>query len=1025
MQQRKPSLLFDLQSLQNGSSTRGIGRYTREHLRGLLGAADFPFELHCSLDLTYERQAGEVLGEFADRLAADRLHGYRYPAGLWSAFPTNEPETVLREELVRLHVEAMAPDVVHVPSLFEGAVEACASLGRIARARGSLTSCLVHDLIPLVMSDCYLSDPRVRDWYQHKVSQLREFDVLLANSQSSKDDAVRLLDLDPERVHVIYAGYSEIFRPAPDSAAARARLVKRFGLAGRYVLYTGNNDYRKNTRGAIAGFAAVPPSLRQGMKLVLNQAEQVDELRQFAQQCDLEADAIVVTGYVTDAELVDLYACCNAFVFPSLYEGFGLPVVEAMACGAPVVVGDNSSLKEIMALDEARFDASSPLAIAAALQRVLVNDGWRSHLQRYGLEQVKSFSWQRTAQLSIAAWQAALERRESRRAGYNGHSKVAIVFADSLPVEAIGGWVDRISLFGRTNSVEIASRDTGQWPAYMQVQAFPEQPLVSDLGLDLVLALHCSADGATVHGLAFPGERAGQVHAQWSALRALLAQGQMPAHDHALPELIAECLGVLEAGPQPVPLAAAIAPMLRRVPVQSLGDAAQPHTALDWAEAVRAKYAPLSSAGVATLLKPTLSTRSSSFADAIYESLCSVGNFGAPRRVLIDMSEMARIDYGTGIQRVVRNLVRELCSRNAEGRVLFLPVYHEGERIRSAHMLVKKTLGVECPAFDEAEGIRSRDMLFLADSAWVGPERFLPSIGKVRRNGGEVAVFFHDIIPLRFPQTCGDGMPGAFRAWTEFAVRHADVFVCNSRTTAEDLSAWIAESGSEHRANYRIGYVHLGSDVMEVGMDSEIRPSISALFEAGTRTFLAVGTMEPRKDYRTILKAFETAWTDGLQANLLIIGKDGWGSEELVAAIRNSPQFGKRLFWPEKVNNAELDLAYRSANGLIQASLSEGFGLPIVEAARHGTPLLLSDIAVFREIAGEHAAYFPVGDSAALAALLQGPELAGCGLLAARILSWRDYGRELRALLLQGAWLQPAGAERLVSPPPQEQKADV
>ncbi len=1007
MQQRKPSLLFDLQSLQNGSNTRGIGRYTREHLRGLLGAADLPFDLHCSLDLTYERQAGDVLGEFAGRIAADRLHGYRYPAGLWSAFPTSEPEATLREELVRLHVEAMAPDIVHVPSLFEGAVEPCASLGRMARTRGSLTSCLVHDLIPLVMSDRYLSDPRIRDWYRHKVAQLREFDVLLANSQSSKDDAVRLLDLDPERVHVIYAGYSEVFQPSPDIAAARARLAKRFGLVERYVLYTGNNDYRKNTRGAIAGFAAVPQAQRQRLKLVLNQAEQAEELRQFAQQCDLENDALVVTGYVTDAELVDLYTCCSAFVFPSLYEGFGLPVVEAMACGAPVVVGDNSSLKEIVALDEARFDATSPLAIAAALQRVLGDDAWRSQLQRYGLERVKDFSWRRTAQLSIAAWQAALERRESGRGGNEGHSKVAIVVADTLPAETIGGWVERISLFGRTNSVEIASRDAGQWPTYMHVQAFPEQPLASDLGLDVVVALHGSADGTTIRGLAFPGERAGQVHAQWPGLYALLAQGQLPAHDHALPELISDCLGVMEAGSQPAKLAMAVAPMLRRVPVQSLGGAAQPGTAIDWAEAVRAHYAHLSSAGVAALLKPTLSARSASIVDGIYESLCSVGRFGSPQRVLIDMSEMARVDYGTGIQRVVRNLVRELCARNADGRMLFVPVYHEGERIRSAHLLVKKTLGVECPAFDEVEGIRSRDMLFLADSAWVGPERFLPSIGKVRRNGGELAVFFHDIIPLRFPETCGEGMPPAFRAWTEFAVRHADMFVCNSRTTAEDLRAWIAENGVEHRANHRIGYVHLGSDVMEVGMDSEIRPSISALFEAGTRTFLAVGTMEPRKDYRTILSAFEAGWAAGLEANLLIVGKDGWGSEELVAAIRNSPQFGKRLFWPEKVNNAELDLAYRSTHGLIQASLSEGFGLPIVEAARHGTPLLLSDIAVFREIAGEHAAYFPVGDSAALAALLRVPELAGCGPLAGRILSWRDYGRELRSLLLQGSWLQP------------------
>lgn len=1004
MDHRKLSLLFDLQSLQNGSSTRGIGRYTREHLRALAAHPESPFELHCSVDLTYQTQAEEVLAEVSCLVSSDRLHGYRYPSGLWKSYPTQEPETVFAEELIRLHVESMAPSVVHVPSLFEGAVEQCASLGRIARARGSVSSCLLHDLIPLVMSDRYLAEWRIREWYEHKISQLREFDVLLANSESSRRDAINLLDVDPERVHVVYAGYSAGFRPPAEADAARARLSHRFGLSSPFVLYTGNNDYRKNTRGAISGFAAIPRAARKGLTLVLNQTESEQELRRFAQQCGLETESLMLTGYVTDSELTDLYACCQAFVFPSRYEGFGLPVIEAMACGAPVLVGDNSSLKEIVELDEARFDADSTQAMAAAMQRVLDDDGWRNQLREYGLRRARVFSWKRTAELSIHAWRTAIERRDRAAHMHDSSSKIAIVMPERVAPGTAKHWVDRVSLFLRSGNIELASSDPGQWPAYMHVQRFPGEPLSVDAGLDLIILLHVGGEGMVMRGLAFPGTSEPRLRDQWPGLSRLLSQAVLPVRNQALPELLSECLGVLDACQDGPDIVAAIAPMLRRSPLVVKVADVDPGTALEWIEGMRARYASISTANVVGLLRPCMPPMARSIAFAVQEALVSAGSFGGVRRVLIDMSELARVDYGTGIQRVVRNLVRELCLRNTEGRLLFVPIYHEGETIRSAHALVKRMLGVDCPLFDEAEGIRPRDLLFLADSAWVSPQRFLRTIGQVRRHGGEVAIFYHDIIPLRFPHTCGEGMAQAFRTWTEFAVAQADLFICNSRTTADDLASWIEENQPPRRHSQRFGFVHLGSDVVEPHGESGVRDEVKHLFAADQRTFIAVGTLEPRKDYATILKAFETAWDCGLRANLLIIGKNGWGSDALVARIRESRHFNHRLFWPEKVSNDELDLAYRSAAGLVQASVSEGFGLPIVEAARYGTPLLLSDIDVFREIADVHARYFPVHDAAALSALLSDLNPARSDALAASVLSWQDYGHHLRDLLLQGPW---------------------
>lgn len=1000
MEIRKPSLLFDLQSLQNGSRTRGIGRYTREHLLALLALQDSPFALNGLFDLTYQAQAEQVLADFSGLMPPDRLHGYRYPDGLWHPYPTTEDNTCFVEELVRLHVENLAPEIVHVPSLFEGMVEPCAGLGRLARVRGSLTSCLVHDLIPLVMEERYLTDVRIRQWYLHKSSQLREFDVLLANSETSKRDAVRLLGVDPERVHVVYAGYPDLFRCPPDPAEARVRLAQRFGLHAPFVLYTGNNDYRKNTRGAIAGFAELPRELRQGMVLVLNQTEAEVELRAFARQCGLDGGSLVLTGYVSDAELVDLYACCEAFVFPSLYEGFGLPVVEAMACGAPVVVGDNSSLAEIVEPAEARFDAHDFGAIGACLRRVLEDQDWRRQLREYGLKRVKDFSWRRTAELSVAAWQRALERTSERPARHAARMAIAMPAVDDAGAAA--RWAELVARLSRDGATAVVSESVGNWPAHLQTGLIPLKGAAA--ATDLIAVLASDAAGSWIRGLVFPGADADAVHNCAVELDALLHGHDLGAPSAAMPELLAATLGVLELGDSAGAPSSVLAPLLRRTPLCRTGAACDMQAAGQWLDAVRDRFAHLSAVAVAERLRSCMPARAGEISGSILDGLASASLCGAPRRVLVDMSELARVDYGTGIQRVVRNLVRELCARNADGRLLFVPVHHDGERIRSAQALVKRMLGVDCPGYDESAGVRPRDLLFLADSSWVQPERFLRTIAQIRRQGGEVAVFYHDIIPLRFPQTCGEGMPRAFRAWTDFAVLHADFFICNSRATADDLAAWIDENQLPRRSRQRFGFVHLGSDVVESEGERQVRGEIEQLFTPGVRTFVAVGTLEPRKDHATLLKAFEAAWDDGLQANLLIVGKNGWGADELAARIRGSRHFNRRLFWPENVSDAELDVAYRSAAGLIQASVSEGFGLPIVEAARYGTPLLLSDIEVFREIAGEHARYFPVGDAGTLAGILKHGSIPRSTPLAQSVLSWRDYGHRLRALLLEGPW---------------------
>ena len=157
-----------------------------------------------------------------------------------------------------------------------------------------------------------------------------------------------------------------------------------------------------------------------------------------------------------------------------------------------------------------------------------------------------------------------------------------------------------------------------------------------------------------------------------------------------------------------------------------------------------------------------------------------------------------------------------------------------------------------------------------------------------------------------------------------------------------------------------IGYFPLGSTLADTlpttGTSADVAESLAVMTRAPM--FLMVGTVEPRKAHGDALEAFEQLWADGVDVNLVIVGKQGWMVETLAARLRSHPMRGSRLFWLEAASDEMLERLYAGASALIAASHGEGFGLPIVEAARHGAGVIARDLAVFREVAGDHALYF-------------------------------------------------------------------
>jgi glycosyltransferase involved in cell wall biosynthesis len=245
----------------------------------------------------------------------------------------------------------------------------------------------------------------VRLWQAVVPRVARRADRVIAISQASAHDVETRLHVDPARIDVIPLGYGSPARSAP---TPEPELRAALGLgAGPIVLNVGMKKRHKNQRRVVQALAQIRAAVP-GAQLVLAGAPSPydAELRAEADALGL-ADAVALPGYVDEADLEGLYAAAVAFVFPSLNEGFGLPVLEAMARGVPVVTSDRSALPEVAGDAALLVDPTSVDAIATATIRAITDAATRARLIAAGRERPAAFSWDRTAQETLAAWERA------------------------------------------------------------------------------------------------------------------------------------------------------------------------------------------------------------------------------------------------------------------------------------------------------------------------------------------------------------------------------------------------------------------------------------------------------------------------------------------------------------------------------------------------------------------------------------------------------------------------------------------
>ncbi|HZV82402.1 MAG TPA: glycosyltransferase family 1 protein [Geobacteraceae bacterium] len=256
---------------------------------------------------------------------------------------------------------------------------------------------LVYDLIPFVFPETMAAQPLpVRVGWRMNFNKLKQSTACIAISAATRDDLVRTFGVPAERIKVIHPGIDHTLFNL-DNAADHNRqrqLLATLGINGRFLLYVGDSEPRKNLKRVLEALVGISADV----KLVLagKRAPTDSRLQSWIQELHLE-DRVLTPGFVADADLPLLYGAATAFIFPTLYEGFGFPLVEAMACGCPVVTSNLSSMPEVAGGAGLLVDPLSVDEIRNAIRQLTVDRELRQNLTAAGLRRAADFSWTRSA----------------------------------------------------------------------------------------------------------------------------------------------------------------------------------------------------------------------------------------------------------------------------------------------------------------------------------------------------------------------------------------------------------------------------------------------------------------------------------------------------------------------------------------------------------------------------------------------------------------------------------------------------
>ena len=1015
--------LLDLQALQSKPRNRGIDRLSRGLAQAFLcGPRSADVSVLLNLAVTQgrsERQATarkrparestqqNIWDEF-DSIrkwlencnAADRIRVFRGLTGVSGMQSANDARIHACEALYDAYVGSLGFDLVHVPSFFEGFLDDIVVGSTEITRMGPARAVTIHDLTSSEALEIDSTDPVYKDWHRRRLSGLSKADLLVSNSAHTRDVAIALLGIAPDRVVNIGADTDSIFRKVDLSPEARLSLLARYGISKPFVMHVGILERRKNVETLIRGFAQLPPEKRSSHQLVLvadAATQQVTHLRAIARDSGVDTDSVIFTQFVPDEDLVGLYNIARAVVAPSFAEGFGFSILEAMRCGAPVLAADAMSLPEVIGSREFLFNPTQPSTLAEKLTILLDDGSFRQHALEHCSLQEGRFSWKITAARAHEAFQETVARRRVRLSSIV-KKRLRYVLIPELDVgKKELARIDKLSaILSVTGDVFLTAAHADKLAKIFGTHYDSIEPtdfrLTGDHRIIILsglakLDLYQCAILARMPAIILLSEQIAElsIPAEWQyyleGYSGLIAAAKSDGvHDlvNVLPNIYHQIIGVVRSDEESI-LASKIEDLYTHHPariVQQLLPEMESLTATDRVDV----------------------------ASAIAE------NHAVPpprARLLVDISELVHRDIKTGIQRVVRNMLKELLAARCDMRVE--PVYRDGDDYRYARQFTCRFLGLN----SDPSVLKDNVVDFYPSDTFLGldhdkhiTETAFGRLRDLRCRGGSVNFVIYDLLPLMRPEFFRVELTSEFKKWFLSISKIADRLIGISRCVADDIIAILKKGATTRAKPLDVTWYHNGSDLNEIQTNDIVLEladeCADALISIGGRPmFLTVGTIEPRKGISELLDAAEHVWPTHDIA-FVLVGAEGWLVDELVARINNHPELGKRLFWLGHVSDELLASFYRRASAVILPSEAEGFGLPLVEAACQGIPVIARDIPIFREVGGNDVFYFKSKNGAELATAL-GDWLAKLEenkipqSRNIKVLSWRESAAQLLA----------------------------
>lgn len=1006
-------VLIDLQACQSPSGRiRGVGRYCLS-LSIAMARVARGHEIWIAVNSNMPESIVALRDQFAGILPPERIVCFDSIGPTASMDEVNHSRNAVAELLREDFIEQFGADVVLVASMIDGYADSVVTSVR-ANSR-ALHAAIVFDLIPLLMPDIYLAREGITDWYARKLGHLKRCDLLLGISAFTSEEATQLLDLPQGRVANISAAVGEEFRRLDDEISISA-IGRKHGIDRPFVMYAGGFDPRKNLARLIEAYARLPAAVREAHQLVFVGgigAVERDALCAVRDQFGLSAGDLVFTGFVPDEELIRFYNCCALYAFPSTHEGFGLPALEAMSCGAVVIGANTTSLPEVIGVEESLFDPYDVESIERKLHEGLTDESFRARMREHASVEVARFSWPASASAAWDAIEAAvaspprvLERAELTFIG-DGR-RVAVLASEGLVATHLAGLIGtdvaNVSVFSDDGSSPLVG---GIVPSGWTVQ--PIGGFSSSLFDDVVIQVRDSERTARL--LAAMRTGSAILLLQDTTADHIAAAWRVDDNDALSAALYgsggyAALAALASGGPVSLPSSALVfaAPGWHAMSPGGVPDTRPSDRAMD-----RIATVP----GISTWVTQDLAQLAAAL----------TGN-ASPRHdgqvLYVDISNLVMTDAKTGIQRVVRHILAELLASPPEGYRVE-PVYvQSGDVFRFAQRYTAERFHPSAAfADDEVVSFQQGDIFLGLDLAAHLVPAHRDMFVRMRARGVEVSFVVYDLLPLLRPDCFDDFNLPIFRAWYEAIAELADGIICISRTVADEFKRWLSQAMPVRGRPLRLGYFHLGADILPP-QDEAAAATILPFDLRDKPTFLMVGTIEPRKGHAQTLSAFEELWRLGHDVNLVLIGKPGWRVEKLVDRLRRHEQADRRLYWLEKADDATLITMYRRASALLAASEGEGFGLPLIEAAQYGLPIVARDLPVFQEVAGEHAFYFHGMDPLTMAGgLVQWLERQANGTVPGSRdmpwLTWRQSAAQLVDVVVRATWYDswtPAGGRR-------------